>query len=261
MAKEKLLVHRLTLAPASGTGKEDCDDGTYQQEEEERHMLDREQMARITDIAIMVREGNPLCSHVHGVEPRHGSKFWATREDGDSSREEDEGCDEATPMLMDEALAVGFTIDQIHQVEAELETPSTSTPKVQMKLKEGSFSKQIIDAWVRNRWNDGKPWIGPVPPPRKSPLRTLGDAIATTKVENHQKLLSLNAMKDHHRGSHLPESSSAQKWHMPSPIVTSARTLTSARTMPQLDHMVQIGALKSNKRGTSRMPEISATTK
>jgi hypothetical protein len=48
--------------------------------------------------------------------------------DEDDSGEESE--EESTPTLLREALAAGFTIDQVRQAEAELEMPSPSTPKV-----------------------------------------------------------------------------------------------------------------------------------
>jgi hypothetical protein len=85
-------------------------------------------------------------------------------------------------MLLREAIDAGFSADQICQAEDELETPPTSTPKVRMKLKEGSISQQIVDTWISNRRKNGKSWSGPLPPPCNSPLRTLGDAMAKAKV-------------------------------------------------------------------------------
>jgi hypothetical protein len=48
-----------------------------------------------------------------------------------SSAESDEEEDEtASPALVQEALVAGFTVDQICQAEAELDTPPAATPKV-----------------------------------------------------------------------------------------------------------------------------------
>jgi hypothetical protein len=77
----------------------------------------------------------------------------------------------------------GFSMDQLHQAEEELSTPSHGSSKVCENLKEGSLVKKVIDVWMHNRWNMGRPWSGPLPPPRQSPLRTLGDALANSKSE------------------------------------------------------------------------------
>jgi hypothetical protein len=60
MAKEKLWVRRLTLAPSStNPGDEDCEDDQDSQEEEEHRILDQERLARTTEIAIAAGKGNP----------------------------------------------------------------------------------------------------------------------------------------------------------------------------------------------------------
>jgi hypothetical protein len=53
MAKAKLWVHQLTLPPLSCIGEAEDAGGSDQQAKEDRHMLDRERMARITDVSIM----------------------------------------------------------------------------------------------------------------------------------------------------------------------------------------------------------------
>jgi hypothetical protein len=42
-----------------------------------------------------------------------------------------------------------------------------------------------------------------LPPPRQSPLRTLGDAMAKAKVTHKKKVLQAYAMKDCHHGCNL----------------------------------------------------------
>jgi hypothetical protein len=63
----------------------------------------------MTDIAIMAARGTHLHSHIHGVEPVHGSKFWATEDDGYLSSNLEEENEVATPMLMTKALEANFT--------------------------------------------------------------------------------------------------------------------------------------------------------
>jgi hypothetical protein len=67
----------------------------------------------------MAGEGTRPRPHVHGVEERWRSKFWASDNDDDPSVESDAD-DIATPMLVGEALVAGFTVEQLHQAEDEL---------------------------------------------------------------------------------------------------------------------------------------------
>jgi hypothetical protein len=163
-------------------------------------------LARTREIAIAAGQGNPRRAHVHSVEQWQGSKFWAAG-DEDSGEDSD---DDSTPTLLREAIAAGFQADEIRQAEDELETPSTSTPKVRTKLKEGSISKQIVDTWITNRRKNGKPWTGPLPPPRNSPLRTLGDAMAKARVVKRRNSASISAIHDRQRGLGLLEGSSVR---------------------------------------------------
>jgi hypothetical protein len=60
MEKAKLWVRWLTLAPSStDPGDEDCADDQDSQREEECRILDQECLARTTEIAITVGQGNP----------------------------------------------------------------------------------------------------------------------------------------------------------------------------------------------------------
>jgi hypothetical protein len=222
MGKAKLRACRLALAPSTGLGEEAFADDQDQQSEEEHRVLDQERMARTTETVTVAGQGNPRRVHVHGIKKWQGSKFWATGNEDDSSEESEN--EEATPTLVNEALVTGLTIDQLRQVEAELDTPHSSTTKVRTSLKESSISKQIVDTWIINRWNRGKSWTDPLPPPRTSPLRTLGYAIAKAKVLKGQNSGSLTTKHDRHRGLGLSESSSARSRHMPSPVGTSDKT-------------------------------------
>jgi hypothetical protein len=143
MGKAKLRACRLALAPSTGLGEEAFADDQDQQSEEEHRVLDQERMARTTETVTVVGQGNPRRVHVHGIKKWQGSKFWATGDEDDSSEESEN--EEATPTLVNEALVTGLTIDQLRQVEAELDTPHSSTTKVRTSLKESSISKQIVD--------------------------------------------------------------------------------------------------------------------
>jgi hypothetical protein len=170
-------------------------------------------------------------------------------EDDDSSSNLEE--DEATTLeLVGEAIEAGFTVDQICQVEAELESPSTH--KVCSKLKDGSISKQIVEVWTNNKQNQRKPWTGPLPPPWKSPLHMLGDALANAKVEYSQKVASTKVMNDSHRGLALPKSSSVQRQHTLSPMVNEARTT------PRLVHMATCAESNDADIGDCGTPMISS---
>jgi hypothetical protein len=85
MAKSKVRVHRLTLAPSSDAGDEGGSIPKEVGEDERQTLLEKEQMARMTDISIMSGERTHARPRVHGVEPTWRSKFWASGEDIDSS--------------------------------------------------------------------------------------------------------------------------------------------------------------------------------
>jgi hypothetical protein len=226
MAKLKSWVRRLTLAPIAesrdlvDTGQQ-ADHG-----DEERNMLQREQMARATDISLIAGQGKRQRPHIHGVEKGMGSKFWATGDDYSStesvcsSNESDDEDETSSPTLAKEALEAGFTLDQIRHAETELDTPPTGTSKVCAQLQEGSISKQIVDAWVFNRRKQGNPWRGPLRPPRQSPPRTLGDAMAKAKFVDHRKAMSMSSRHDTHRVPTLSDRSSIRQRHEPAPVVT-----------------------------------------
>jgi hypothetical protein len=73
----------------------------------------------------------------------------------------------------------------------------------------------------------------------------LSDAIANAKVKN--KLKSVNAMNNLHRGTSMSESFSWQ-WQKPTLIGNSVAT------KPRLDHMAMETALKGDGRGFSGRP-------
>jgi hypothetical protein len=108
-------------------------------------------------------------------------------------------------------LAAGFTIGHLHQVEEKLSSPSAGDTTVCVKLKEGSSSKEKQDSKGASCRNKVKPWNGPLPPPRQSPLRTIGDAIANVRVETRKKSSPLYATRDHHQGFFPSQSSPTRR--------------------------------------------------
>jgi hypothetical protein len=186
MAKSKLQVRRLTLPPLSDVQIQRGPDQWEDEDEDSRPSKEKEQMAWGIDLSIISGEGKHPRPHVHGVEPSRGSKFWASGDD-EYSLEESDDEEIAVITLLEEAIVVGFSMKQLCQDEEEL-----------TQLKEDSMSKKVVDLWVANRRNKAKLWRGPLPPPRQSPLRTLGDAMAKAKIAPKKKLSSLYATKDHH---------------------------------------------------------------
>jgi hypothetical protein len=91
--------------------------------------------------------------------------------------------DITSPSLVTEALEAGFTIDQIHQAEEELESPSSEKPKVSSKVRDESISKKLLELWSTNCRSRVQPWKGPLPSPRQSLLHMLGDVLANVKFE------------------------------------------------------------------------------
>jgi hypothetical protein len=83
---------------------------------------------------------------------------------------------------VNEAISKGFTVGHLRQAEEKLPSPPPGSTKVCTKLKEGSISKEIVELGVVNWRNKVKSWNEPLPSPRQSPLRTIGDAIANAKV-------------------------------------------------------------------------------
>jgi hypothetical protein len=158
----------------------------------------------------MAGEGSQPRLHVHGVN-HWRSKFWASGDDDESSVASfDDDCEDF--VLVKEALKAGISLEQIQQAEAELSTPSST--KEYKSLKEGSNAKKVIDIWVGNQRNRGRPWSGPLPPPCKSPLRTFGDALANARIVSRSHGKSISPM-DHRYGTSKPLSSSVSPRHLP----------------------------------------------
>lgn len=58
------------------------------------------------------------------------------------------------------------------------------------RLAELSLVKRIVDDVIQRKSAAGKPWIGALPKPRKSPPMTLGAAMANAKVISSPRVFS-----------------------------------------------------------------------
>ncbi|CAN6299881.1 unnamed protein product, partial [Urochloa humidicola] len=155
-------VRRLTLAPR-GLDPEDVDECVRAEAD---RILGREKLAREVEItAACFSNPGP---HVHGIE-----------EDVEIIREEENEEIESlgTPEFIRRAGEAGFSPGQLLAAEEEMVKPSY------LSLGEHSMAKQIIDGMTaKARETSGKPWKGPLPPPRQSPPMTLGAALNKASV-------------------------------------------------------------------------------
>ena len=81
-----------------------------------------------------------------------------------------------------DALAEGYSVDDILAAEEHLQAAAELTPKVRsvscVAGKSNSLlASRMVDAVARRRFSP-KPWRGPLPGPRLSPEYTFGDALA-----------------------------------------------------------------------------------
>jgi hypothetical protein len=115
---------------------------------------------------------------VHAVQDSSGaisSKFWA--QPGDQENSDEEEPEPSTPEFIKEAAQAGFSLDQLIRAEQSLNSGKTSTSE-DLRLP-----KAILSTLVQRKFA-GVPCQDPLPEPRVSPPRTLGDALAKA---THQK--------------------------------------------------------------------------
>lgn len=79
----------------------------------------------------------------------------------------------STPEFVNEAVEAGFTVDQLLRAERALSSGNNSPI-----AKDILLSKEIVKKLVSQK-RQLIPWKGPLPKPRISPPRTLGDCLAT----------------------------------------------------------------------------------
>lgn len=176
--------HRLTLAPATrralrprGTDGDDKEaNADVNDDDDQRIKEGRDALSRAVAVAA---NAFIIPKPIHGVQY---SKFWASSDyDSDSSLEEtsEEDITVSTPVLIKEAAAAGFSLSDLQRAEQELQSPSQVCAGPSNSL----IANKIVSTLVQRKLK-GQPWKGPLPPPRVSPPRTLGDAIAVAKVSH-----------------------------------------------------------------------------
>ena len=164
----RLRVRRLTLAPAALP--ELLAAGVKKVEEEER-IIAEERLSRAIEITHL---SSPVTRpHVHGVEDRIGTCFWARgsdpelEEETDEESEQEDDCESvSSPEFIRRAMELGFTVPKLLQAENEMPSPTSQVPIV-----EGSIAAKILNTMVKHASSKParRPWRGPLPPPRVSP--------------------------------------------------------------------------------------------
>jgi hypothetical protein len=122
MTPKSLHIRRLTQAPTLPpvTSSDKKEDGATK-------ILDQEQMARAVEITAMTSALWWRQYSIHGVEPGTWSQFWAMEAGDEESEEEAMEVDSPSmPVLIQEAMQAGFSIDQLRQAEEDLASLASS---------------------------------------------------------------------------------------------------------------------------------------
>jgi hypothetical protein len=83
MARSKLCVRRLTLAPGA-LGQARSEEGVDVLVDEINHIMDRENLHRAVEVSIESSLSRRTRLHIHGVEERIGGHFWLSGNESDS---------------------------------------------------------------------------------------------------------------------------------------------------------------------------------
>jgi hypothetical protein len=81
----------------------------------------------------------------------------------------------------------GYTMAELLRAEDEVHVSLISKT---YRAPNGTMAKRIIEDLAADE--KGGPWRGPLPPPRRSPRRTIGDAIAAAKVCSKTRSIHLS---------------------------------------------------------------------
>lgn len=167
---------RLTLAPMNIRSSEERGDSEDGEEEDEggvelRRKEGREALSRMVALVVDARQAP---KPVHGVPTLSEclplkSKFWSSGYDSEESND-DVTLSPSTPEFVKDALDAGFTLDQL--VRAERALASGNSPSSSEKIL-----PKLITSTMAKKKMVGAPWKGPLPSPRVSPPRTLGDCL------------------------------------------------------------------------------------
>lgn len=125
----------------------------------------------------------------HGPQPVHAvqasesfdqlgaiqTKFWSTFEEHVDSEDDD---DLSTPEFTQRAQDAGFSVDKLLRADRALASGNDPC-SADIKL-----TCSILFKMVSRNVSSGVPWQGPLPSPRISPPRTLGDCLAKVSYQN-----------------------------------------------------------------------------
>lgn len=125
--------------------------------------------AVLSRLVAMVAEASLRPKKSHSVPIK--SKFWSQGDESEDS-EDEEPASPSTPDFVSRAMEAGFTADQLLRAEHALSSGNKSPQSEDVFL-----SKLILDKLISKK-NQLDPWRGPLPKPRISPPRTLGDVLA-----------------------------------------------------------------------------------
>lgn len=174
---------RLTLTPVttrscqSSSARVEAVDG--EAEEEDGRWRD-EGRAALSRAVVMAVEATRKPKPVHGAQHLAGvlpftSKFWALGGDSESEEDEPEPASPVTPPphVGSSSRTPWTWVSQLSRAEQILEAGKSSSPSsVDLHLP-----KSIVSTMVWKKLTE-VPWQGPLPEPRVSPPRALGDALA-----------------------------------------------------------------------------------
>lgn len=134
-------------------------------------------MAReaLSEAVALAADASGRPPHRHGVEPLV-TRFWATGDSDDESS-------------IAEEIEEEQEVDDLVQADKELAAITTSNSG-KPPLHKTPLTNKIMDAMIQRR-RCGRPWQGPLPPPRVSPARTFGDELSkawlSTKLPSSRK--------------------------------------------------------------------------
>ncbi|KAL6604814.1 hypothetical protein ACP70R_042758 [Stipagrostis hirtigluma subsp. patula] len=190
-----------------------------------------------------------------GFRSSSGSKFWPLATESDSEDDEDGTSSISSAGLIDKALAAGFTCNEVY--EAELSLRSRSMEPSHSRTKTPTLAKKIVQTLTQNR--KVKPWSGPLPPKRVSPVRTLGDAIGDV-LDNcikGQRLNNKNAspVKSKASSEQIASESTSELWPPLSPMRPSPVNSDPVKRSSnfKIDRAIRIPGNKKGK--LSNMPK------
>jgi hypothetical protein len=129
----------------------------------------------------------------------------------------------STPEFIAEAAAAGFSMKELKQAEQELSPSQVCSEPNNSR----SLAEKIVSVLVQRKL-ESRPWKGPLPPPRVSPPRTLGDAIASAKRINGTNSRQRNEVQGrsmrygaHCSAPNFGVSMNRGQWHSPIPFCLS----------------------------------------